>query len=140
MKKECGFKNISIRNRVIQSSAPDVTLLSKEDSKIYTRLSTQSFGVLVALHELLGHGSGKDLAETSSGTYNFNHSALPWNPVTGKPVESWYGPGQNWKPLFGTSYEECRCELVALYLALFEEVMPSFGFKNQRIEIEDGEF
>lgn len=93
----------------------------------------------MALHELLGHGSGKDLTETSSGVFNFDRDSLPLNPLTGAPIESWYAPGQSWKPLFGTSYEECRCESVALYLALFDEVMSSFGLEEQGMEVEDGE-
>lgn len=85
----------------------------------------------VALHELLGHGSGKDLAETSTGTFNFNRETPPISPLTQEPIKSWYAPGQTWKALFGTSYEECRCECVALYLSLIEDVWQAFDFQEK---------
>ncbi len=41
-----------------------------------------------AIHELLGHGSGKLLSETSLGVYNFDRDNHPSNPITGKAVET----------------------------------------------------
>jgi dipeptidyl-peptidase-3 len=48
----------------------------------------------VVLHELLGHGTGKMMVEVEKGKYNFDIENRPINPITGKPITSWYRPGQ----------------------------------------------
>ena len=50
---------------------------------------------------LLGHGCGKLLQETSEGEYNFDQKNPPVSPLTGKPVTTWYKPGQTWGSVFG---------------------------------------
>jgi dipeptidyl-peptidase-3 len=50
---------------------------------------------------LAGHGCGKLLQETSPGVYNFDIENPPISPVTGKPVTTWYKPGQTWGSVFG---------------------------------------
>lgn len=47
-----------------------------------------------AIHELIGHGTGKLLTETASGKFNFDHNNPPISPVTGKPIQTWYRPGE----------------------------------------------
>jgi dipeptidyl-peptidase-3 len=82
-------------------------------------LTVSSFEVQVGLHELLGHGCGKILQETSPGMYNFDHKNPPVSPITGKPITSYYKPGETWGSVFGgmgPSYEECRAESVAMSL------------------------
>jgi dipeptidyl-peptidase-3 len=95
----------------------------------------------VANHELLGHGSGKLFMEDADGKLNFNLEKVSQfsrelisedatyyvafflqtiNPLTGKPVTSWYKPGQTPGSVLGTcssSLEECRAESVAMYRA-----------------------
>lgn len=44
--------------------------------------------IMVALHELLGHGSGKLLIKNTDGSFNFNTEAI--NPATGEKIDSWY--------------------------------------------------
>lgn len=77
-----------------------------------------AFEVQVANHELLGHGSGKLLMEREDGSFNFDRSLI--NPLTGKPVESWYKPGERPGSRLGEingSMEECRAEAVAVFRA-----------------------
>lgn len=79
----------------------------------------------------LGHGCGKLLQETSSGVYNFDKENPPVSPVDEKPIATWYKPGQTWGSVFGpiaASYEECRAELVAMYLSCEFPVLKIFGF------------
>jgi dipeptidyl-peptidase-3 len=90
-----GFKNVSLGN-VLNAKAPaeKITFLSEEDAVLFEKLRGPSFEVQVGLHELLGHGSGKLLQVFADGTANFDKNAPPVSPVTGKPVEHWYGPGE----------------------------------------------
>jgi dipeptidyl-peptidase-3 len=52
--------------------------------------------VLVALHELLGHGTGKLLTKNiDDGTYNFNIDDLK-NPFTGEKITTFYLSNETW--------------------------------------------
>ena len=114
-----------------------VSFLSAEDSAIYSEIASPSFGMLTALHELFGHGSGRHLFEVAPGEFNFDIDSPPVSPLTGEPLKSWYKSGETFKSVFGWSYEECRCELVGLYLSLFPEVTKVFRFP-EGVELEDG--
>lgn len=86
--------------------------------------------ITTAIHELLGHGSGKLLGETGPGVYNFDPNSPPISPLTGKPISTWYPQDQTWTGLFGTiapSVEECRAMLVPLYLIDNRELLGIFG-------------
>ena len=98
---------------------------------MYAKYRDQAFEVQVGLHELLGHGCGKLLQETSPGEFNFDIKNPPINPLTGKPVDSWYKPGQTWGSVFGglaPTYEECRAECVAMLLSCDFSILQIFGF------------
>ena len=85
----------------------------------------------VALHELLGHGTGRMLVEESEGKFNFDIGNPPVNPLVGKPVTTWYKPGQTWTGQFGdlaTTVDECRAELVGAYLMDDVELLKLFGY------------
>lgn len=80
---------------------------------------------------MLGHGTGKLLQETAPGIFNFNKDSPPINPLTQKPIDVWYKPGQTWSSVFGSvaaSYEECRAECVAMALMCDFEILKIFGF------------
>jgi dipeptidyl-peptidase-3 len=85
----------------------------------------------VVLHELLGHGTGRMMVEDSEGRFNFNKDSPPINPLNGKPITSWYRPGQTWTGQFGdlaTTVDECRAELVGAYLMDDVELLGLFGY------------
>lgn len=87
-----------------------------------------------AVHELLGHGTGKLLTETTPGMFNFDRENLPISPLTGKAIETWYQPGQTWTSVFGklaTSVEECRAMLVSCYLGDDKEMLSMFGYDDK---------
>ncbi|RKO86024.1 peptidase family M49-domain-containing protein, partial [Blyttiomyces helicus] len=56
-----------------------------------------------------GHGTGKLLGEDTPGVFNFDSAKPPISPLTGKPIESWYKPGESWGSVFkavAASYED----------------------------------
>ncbi|KAI9685986.1 MAG: hypothetical protein M1822_003969 [Bathelium mastoideum] len=130
-----GFKNVSLGN-VLNAKDPNEvapSFVRDEDLEVFKRCRDDAFEVQVGLHELLGHGCGKLLQETSPGQYNFDVKNPPINPVTKSPVTSWYKPGQTWGSVFGSvasSYEECRAETVAMALCCDFEILSIFGFGN----------
>lgn len=137
-----GFKNVSLGN-VLSAKAPNekIPFIAEKDQDVYRKYRDASFEVQVGLHELTGHGCGKLLQETSKGVYNFDEKNPPISPVTGKPVTTWYKPGQTWGSVFGSiagAYEECRAELVAMYLSCEFPVLKIFGFGDGSTDM-DGE-
>lgn len=126
-----GFKNVSLGN-VLSAKAPNerAPFLLDEDWPLYDLLSGPAFEVQVGIHELLGHGTGKLLSENRDGTFNFDKENPPVSPITGKPVTTYYKKGETWGSLFGAiagSYEECRAEAVAMYLATDFSLLKIFG-------------
>ncbi|KAI1382241.1 peptidase family M49 [Hypoxylon crocopeplum] len=137
-----GFKNVSLGN-VLSAKAPDekIPFIADKDLEIYQKYRDAAFEVQVGLHELTGHGCGKLLQETSPGEFNFDKENPPISPLTGKPVTTWYKPGQTWGSVFGSwagAYEECRAELVAMYLSCEFPVLKIFGFGDGSLDM-DGE-
>lgn len=137
-----GFKNVSLGN-VLGAKAPNeqIPFIKPEDLEIYQKYRDGAFEVQVGLHELTGHGCGKLLQETSAGVFNFDKENPPVSPITNKPVTTWYKPGQTWGSVFGGvagAYEECRAELVAMYLSCEFPVLKIFGFGDGSVDM-DGE-
>lgn len=139
IRQNIGFKNVSLGN-VLSAKAPNekIPFISEADLELYKRCRDPAFEVQVGLHELTGHGCGKLLQETEPGKYNFDKENPPISPLTDKPVTSWYKPGQTWGSVFGSlagSYEECRAELVAMYLSCEFPVLKIFGFGDGSIDM-----
>ncbi|WPK25978.1 hypothetical protein PUMCH_003320 [Australozyma saopauloensis] len=132
-----GFKNVSLGN--VLNAEPKkpkkeekISFINSSLQDKYRKWRGEAFEVQVGLHELLGHGTGKLLQETSPGEFNFDKDAHP-------EIKTYYGPGETWGSLFGAvagSFEECRAELVALFLILSKpkEVLPIFDIKEEDFE------
>lgn len=126
-----GFKNVSLGN-VLGAKGPNETVpfIHADDLDVYQTNRDIAFEVQVGIHELLGHGTGKLLQETSKGVFNFDHDNPPISPVTGKPISTYYKPNETWGSIFGpvaSSYEECRAECVAMALACDFDILKIFG-------------
>lgn len=139
IRQNLGFKNVSLGN-VLSAKAPNepIPFISEKDLEVYRRCRDAAFEVQVGIHELLGHGTGKLLQETAPGEYNFDKSNPPISPVTGKPVSTWYKPGQTWSSVFGSiasSYEECRAECVAMALSCDFSILNIFGFGDGKEDL-----
>lgn len=132
-----GFKNVSLGN--VLSANPKkpkkeevITFLNESLQDKFRKLRDEAFEVQVGLHELLGHGTGKLLQETLPGVFNFDKALHP-------EIATYYKPNETWGSMFGAtlgSFEECRAELVALYLILYKptEVLPIFDITGDEAQ------
>lgn len=128
---------------VLSAKAPNekIPFIKESDLELYKKYRDGAFEVQVGLHELTGHGCGKLLQETSPGVFNFDKDHPPVSPLTGKSVTTWYKPGQTWGSVFGAlagPYEECRAELVAMFLSCDFPVLKIFGYGDGSVDL-DGE-
>jgi dipeptidyl-peptidase-3 len=132
IRQNFGFKNVSLGN-ILSAKAPNeqIPFIKDSDLATYQKYRDPAFEVQVGLHELLGHGCGKLLQETSPGQYNFDFAQKPISPLSGQEIKTWYKPGQTWGSVFGSlaaSYEECRAECVAMALSCEFPILKLFGF------------
>ncbi|KAL0946907.1 hypothetical protein HGRIS_013069 [Hohenbuehelia grisea] len=137
-----GFKNVSLAN-ILAAKAPneELTFIHPDDVELYNAWDSRAFELQVANHELLGHGSGKLFQEDADGKKNFDVEKVI-NPLTGKPVTSWYKPGQTADSVLGevsSSMEECRAETVALYLVSNSDILKIFKYVDQK-DVEEVQY
>lgn len=81
------------------------------------------------------------MCQESDGSFNFDIHNPPINPITGKPISSWYKPGETWKGQFGdlaTTVDECRAERLGAYLLGDLELLGFLGF-TETSEITAGD-
>lgn len=139
LRHQDGFKNLTLGNVLnTRFKSDNYPMLSEEDQELMKKFKAPSFKVQVALHELLGHGSGKLLRIDEDGKLNFDKDSVI-NPLTNLPVDKWYEPGETFDSKFkamGSSYEECRAESVALHLCFNRDVMKILGHTDEE-EIEN---
>ncbi len=144
IRQEDGFKNVIVANRMFaESQAKQYPFIDASEVKQFTKHKFAAYYWWVVLHELLGHGTGRMMVETTEGKFNFDTKSPPMNPITGEPISCWYKPGQTWTGVFGdlaTTVDECRAELVGAYLMDDPELLELFGFnETSEIRAEDRE-
>ncbi len=108
--------------------------LDPSDAETFQKSKYPAYYWWVVLHELLGHGTGRMMIEEPTGKFNFDPENPPTNPLTGKPIVTWYKPGQTWTGQFedlATTVDECRAELVGAYLMDDVELLKLFGFDEK---------
>ncbi|UKZ86030.1 uncharacterized protein TrAFT101_001869 [Trichoderma asperellum] len=134
IRQEDGFKNVIISNRMIaESQAMQYPFIEESEAEQFKKHKFQAYYWWVVLHELLGHGTGQMMVESADGVFNFDAKNRPINPLDGKPISTWYKPGQTWTGQFGdlaTTVDECRAELVGAYLMDDPELLSLFGFTD----------
>lgn len=138
IRQECGFKNMIIANRMSaeSSQAGPSPFIDESEAEIFQKHKFSAYYLWVVLHELLGHGTGKMMCEESAGKFNFDPSDAPIDPLTQKPIVSWYKPGQTWTGQFedlATTVDECRAELVGAYLMDDNDLLALFDFTDSSI-------
>ena len=92
----------------------------------------------LAFHECVGHSSSKTLGEKEPGVFDFKKDRPIFNPLTQLRLTTWYRPGQTWRDMFSTSYEECRCECVGLYLCLNATALSEFEYVMKDTDLVEG--
>lgn len=118
----------------VESQALQYPFIDASEADVFRKHKFPAYYCWVVLHELLGHGTGQMMVEELPGEYNFDIDNPPVNPLTGKPIHTWYKPGQTWTGQFAdlaTTVDECRAELVGAYLMDDEELLELFGFTKQ---------
>ncbi|KAH6626644.1 dipeptidyl peptidase III [Chaetomium sp. MPI-SDFR-AT-0129] len=132
IRQTLGCKNLMFANRMATYNSPSHTRPFIDPSE--WEGFKNAFGlvrfVMNAIHELLGHGTGKLLAETSPGEYNFDKQNPPINSLTGKPVDSWYRLARLGRALGDAN-------LVAYYLADDKELLALFGYDDHSTSTAD---
>ena len=132
IRQQYGSKNIIISNRMsMESNNAQVSpFVQASQASTFQNHKYPTYYIWVVLHELLGHGTGNLMTEVD-GKHNFDINNPPTNPLTQKPIDSWYRDGQTWTGVFGdlaTTVDECRAELVGAYLMDDLELLRLFGY------------
>ncbi|EXF84560.1 dipeptidyl-peptidase 3 [Colletotrichum fioriniae PJ7] len=134
IRQDTGFKNVIIANRMVaESKAQGYPFIGDHEEAAFRKAKFPTYYWWVVLHELLGHGTGRMMVENTEGDYNFDIRSPPINPLDGKPIRSWYKPGQTWTGQFGdlaTTVDECRAELVGAYLMDDKDLLKILGFTD----------
>lgn len=81
-----GFKNISLSNAYPSFKPSNLRFCKQEDQEVLVQYGKPAMVLMVAGHELLGHGSGLLLRQTGENQYNFEKGKLI-NPLTNQPVD-----------------------------------------------------
>ncbi len=111
VRQNYGFKNVALSN-VISSkdSNSRISYIMDKDQELFRKYNVPAFEVQVGLHELLGHGSGKLFEECyNNKTYDTVFTDL------------------------ASSMEECRAELVGMFLCFEKEVLDIFNHNNDDV-------
>ncbi|KAK3704250.1 hypothetical protein LTR37_013924 [Vermiconidia calcicola] len=134
IRQQRGSKNIMISNAIdggSMSSDSEAKYIHPHEQERFMNHRRQTYYLWVVFHELFGHGTGRFLEESEQNVFNFDINNPPINPLTDKPIESWYRPHQTWTGVFGdlaTTVDECRAECVGAYLLSNRELREMCGF------------
>eukprot|EP01133_Synstelium_polycarpum_P008019 gene8019-9421_t len=131
-----GHKNVSLGNVIAARKQEHVTFIEDKDQDMFNKLMADAFEVQVAIHESLGHGTGKLFMRDENGKVNYDE-ATTVNPLTNGPIgkNEVYLPGETYDGKFkslGSAFEECRAECVGIFLSVNRDILGFFGYENQQ--------
>lgn len=133
-----GFKNVNLGNVYPKPKKSNIKFLKESDADFLCKYANESLTLIVALHELLGHGTGK-LFTKDEKTGEINYSTDVKNPFDGSDINTCYLSSESWGQKFGklsSGYEECRADSVALHLVHTQEPFEIF-LKGRESEWDD---
>ena len=132
-----GFKNLTLLNAYDNYDNELLeNLIFPKDIELIQKIGLKVSMLKTALHELLGHGSGKLFTVDEKGKYNFDKENII-NPLTKQKIESCYLPGETYESKFSVfcrALEEGRADYIALYLVYDKKAQKIFGFKEEEYE------
>lgn len=137
VRQNYGFKNVNLGNAY---SKPDKNLsnpyFNESDFEFFKNYTNEPDIMVTALHELIGHGSGKLLTKNNeTGETNYPTDLI--NPLTGEPIKNPYGINETFTQRFkklASTFEESRAEAVAFYFLFMNDTWPLFC-KNNIIQL-----
>jgi dipeptidyl-peptidase-3 len=135
-----GFKNLQLANRnhppkiSPENHLKEAPLVDPAHADWYLNYEHFAWETHIAIHELIGHGTGNRLLrQDGEDSANFDLNDPPISPLTGSPIESWYKPGETVSNIFGSlsaTLSECRADCVALFLIVEKPVLSVFGYDD----------
>mmetsp|Transcript_15338 Transcript_15338/g.23612 ORF Transcript_15338/g.23612 Transcript_15338/m.23612 type:complete len:181 (+) Transcript_15338:1685-2227(+) len=133
IKEKEGFKNVIFEtNKPMNSSKWErQDFMTERESNFTNEFSKDAFKVMVAGHELFGHGSGKLIFKGADG-----QCAPTTDPLNGQEFTSCYEEGETYQSRFGdfsSSYEECRADLSGLFLQTYPDVYAVFDYNKTSV-------
>jgi dipeptidyl-peptidase-3 len=135
VRNDYGFKNVYLANNALNYNNTNYKFLKHEDLKLIEEFGEQAYTLHVALHELIGHGSGKLFFEDENGKLNYDPNTT-LKLLSEDKVESHYKHGETWNQKFGEiscSYEECRADVCGIFLGFEPKAYEIFGFTEDNI-------
>ena len=135
VRNDVGFKNVYLANNALNYRNANLSFIRKEDEDLLKEIGSQAYELHVALHELIGHGSGKLFFEDEHGKLNFDPETTMKLLSEGK-IESHYKHGETWNEKFGRiscSFEECRADVSGIFLGYEPSAYEIFGFNKDNI-------
>jgi len=91
-----GFKNVNLGNAYPKPKPANIRFLHPTDVDLLVQYDSDSLLMVVALHELLGHGTGKLFTkDVVKETFNFDVEGTK-NPFTGQPITTYYLSTETW--------------------------------------------
>ena len=86
-----GFKNVNLGNAYGEPTKKSIQYCPEAEIDLHLQHYKASLFVIVALHELLGHGSGRNIHEKPNFT----------NPIDESEITTFYKPNETWHSVFG---------------------------------------
>ena len=132
-----GFKNLTLLNAYGSFNIDFLKkIINEKDVELEEKIGIKVSMFKTALHELLGHGTGKLFKIDENGKYNFDIENVI-NPLTNEKINSYYLPGETYESKFSTfcrALEEGRADYTALYLVFNKKAQNIFEFKEDEYE------
>lgn len=132
-----GFKNLTLLNAYGSFNIDFLKkIINEKDVEMEEKIGIKVSMFKTALHELLGHGTGKLFKIDENGKYNFDIENVI-NPLTNEKINSYYLPGETYESKFSTfcrALEEGRADYTALYLVFNKKAQNIFEFKEDEYE------
>jgi dipeptidyl-peptidase-3 len=135
--KNIGFKNVNLGNAYGKPNPKYVRFMDPKDIDLDIKYYNESTFLIVAIHELLGHGTGKLFKKEQNGEFNFEKTLK--HPFTNGEITTYYEHNETWGSKFGnisSGWEECRADCVGLFLATYNESLEIL-FPGREKEWED---